>query len=171
MQIKRPLSPVSHHTQLDETHNTHASGIEPTKSAAKSDLRKRITQRSEESLMRLRLHGTTTQKDMADAAYRALRNDLFMESPAREIPVRQFGVGTTLDQRQGILLANFMPHNDELELVALGFRPHRFFESEGGGMDKVLLDDARDLPPVDIMHNQRLANLPDPQALRDEKRT
>ncbi len=171
MQVNRSLSPVSHHTQLDGAHNTEASGIEPTKNAAKSDLRKRITQRSEESLMRLRLHGNSTQKDLADAAYRTLRNDLFMENPAREIPVRQFGVGTTLNQREGILLANFMPHDGALKLVALCFRPHRFFESEAGGMDKVLLDDARDLPPVDIMHDQRLANLPDTQALRDEKQT
>lgn len=158
MQVNRPPVPMPHQAQLDASHNAKASNTTAASEASKAGPKHRITSRTEDYLLRLRSHGTLLQKNMANAAYAALRNDTFISNPAREIPVSQFGIGTTLNERKGILLANFMPHNDKLELVALGFRAQRYFDSDAGGMDSVVLEDARDLPAVKIA--QFLADLP-----------
>lgn len=85
---------------------------------------------------------------MASAALVALENDRFLANPAREKPVSQFGITMTLDGRQGVLLANFTPHNDKLELEALAFREERFFEAEAGNIEMVVLDRARHLSEI-----------------------
>jgi hypothetical protein len=46
------------------------------------------------------------------------------------------------------LLANFIPHDDKLELVVLGFYAQRYFDSEAGSTHNVVLEHARELPEV-----------------------
>jgi len=80
-------------------------------------------------------------------------NDLFMANSARDKPVNQFGIGMKLNGLTGILLANFMPHGDKLELEALAFRGERVFDSESISMEKVVLEHARELPEVEVDKN------------------
>lgn len=79
-------------------------------------------------------------------ACNALSKGLFIANPARKKPVSQFGVSTTLEGLKGMLLANFMPHGDKLELEALAFRAERFFETEVATIEKVVLEHAQELP-------------------------
>lgn len=158
MQINRPPAPMPHQAQLDASPNAKASDTTAASGAPKAGPKHRITSRTEDYLLRLCSHGTLLQKQMANVAYAALRNDTFMANPARETPVSQFGISMILNERKGILLANFMPHDDKLELVALGFRAQRYFDSDAGGMDNVVLEHARELPAVNTA--QFLADLP-----------
>ncbi|MEO4016092.1 hypothetical protein [Pseudomonas rossensis] len=155
MQVNRPS--LSHQAPLDAPHNA-ATDATAASGAPKAGLKHRITSRTEDYLLRLCTHGTALQKQMAAVAYNALQYNTFMTNPARDTPVSQFGKSMTLGEHKGILLANFMPHDGKLELVALGFRAHRFFDNDAGSIDQVVLEHARELPEVKIAHF--LADLP-----------
>lgn len=158
MQVNRPSASMPYQAQLDAPYDAKAFDTTAASSAPKAALKHHITSRTEDYLLRLGTHGTPLQKTMANGAYTALRNDTFMANPARDKPVSQFGKSMILNERKGILLANFMPHDEQLELVALGFRAHLFFDSEAGSIDHVVLEHARELPAVETA--QRLADLP-----------
>lgn len=148
MQVNRASASINHQEPLDGSITAKARDAAPASGSLKVGLKHRITQRSQDYLLRLHSHGTLLQKPIAGVAYCALRDDTFMPNPAREKPVSQFGICTILDEQKGILLANFMPHDDMLELVALGFRAQSYFDSEASGVDNVLLEHARALPEV-----------------------
>jgi hypothetical protein len=124
------------------------SGLSTSESSAPSraNLKNRVTSRTMDYLQRFRAHGSTMQQSIATAAGDALSNDFFLANPAREVPVIQFGVSMTLNGNKGILLANFMLHGDQLELEALAFRAEKFFETEAGSIEKIILKHAKELP-------------------------
>lgn len=161
MQVNRPSAPMPYQTQLDAPYDAKAFDTTAASSAPKAALKHHITSRTEDYLLRLGTHGTPLQKTMANGAYTALRNDTFIANTVRDKPVSQFGKSMILNERKGILLANFMPHDEQLELVALGFRAQLFFDSEAGSTDHVVLEYARELPAVETA--QRLADLPSTQ--------
>lgn len=149
MQINRPPSSASVQQSQSTTTDTNAAPrIESSATSSADNLKNQLTPRSHDYLSRLQAHGSVIEKSLASSASRALENGSFMENPASEKPVSQFGVATSLDDRKGILLANFIPHNDKLELEALAFREKRFFESEAGNMQLVVMQNARHLPEV-----------------------
>lgn len=147
MHINRHPSSVSvRQSQTTTTDKTARSGIKGSAISSADNLKNQLTPRSHDYLSRLQAHGSLTEKSLASSASRALDHGSFMENPASEKPVSQFGVATLLDGRKGILLANFIPHNDKLELEALAFREERFFESEAGNMQLIVMQNARHLP-------------------------
>lgn len=149
MQINRPPSSSSiDQLKTNSTGEMTTSGITGSASPSAANLKNQLIPRSHDYLSRLQAHGSLTEKSLASSAARALEKGSFMENPAREKPVLQFGVATTLDGRKGMLLANFMPHDDQLELEALAFREERFFESEAVNMQLVVLQNARHLPEI-----------------------
>lgn len=106
-------------------------------------LRHRITPRTQDYLLRFSLHGTPQEKKMANKAYNALLNDAFVESAEQKKPALQYGINAIIDGQEGILLANFMPHDNQLDLVALGFCEERHFESEAGKISGIILEHAK----------------------------
>ena len=113
-------------------------------------LRHRITPRTQDYLLRFSLHGTPQEKKMANKAYNALLNDAFVESAEQKKPALQYGINATIDGQEGILLANLMPHDNQLDLVALGFCEERHFESEAGKIPVIVLEHAEQKPEIKI---------------------
>ncbi|MDW8845388.1 hypothetical protein SD961_05680 [Erwinia sp. MMLR14_017] len=149
MQINRPPSSASvQQSQTTTTDKITTPEIKGSALSSADNLKNQLTPRSHDYLSRLQAHGSLTEKSLASSVSRALDKGSFMENPVSEKPVSQFGVATILDGRKGILLANFMPHNDKLELEALAFREERFFESEVGNIQLVVMQNARHLPEV-----------------------
>ncbi|CAM9275841.1 unnamed protein product, partial [Ectocarpus sp. 12 AP-2014] len=149
MMINRPPAPIqTHQPQVNAARTSPGSNTSGSAALSRAILKNRITPRTDDYLQRLRVHGTPTQREIAMSACNALSNDLFIANPAREKPVSQFGVSTTLGGLKGMLLANFMPHGDKLELEALAFRAERFFETEVATIEKVVLEHAQELPEV-----------------------
>ncbi|MGF6284776.1 hypothetical protein ABH912_005496 [Pseudomonas sp. BT76 TE3572] len=149
MQINRPPA-IDTPPPSVATHTAAASSTTEAAVPPRASLKNRLTPRTEDYLLRLQMHGTPTQRLLAKSASFGLMNDLFMANPARDKPVSQFGVGMSLDGCIGILLANFMPHDDKFELEALAFRAERIFDSESISMEKVMLEHARELPEVEV---------------------
>ncbi len=149
MQVNRPSAFVdTHPAQVNAAQSASASSSVGAAGPSRVNLKSRVTPRTENYLQRLRAHGTSTQRLLASSACDALAKDLFIPNPAREKPVVQFGVSAILDEKKGLLLANFMPHDDKLELEALAFRAERYFETEAGSITKVILEHARELSEV-----------------------
>jgi hypothetical protein len=168
MQVNRPSASIDiHQNQVNTPHSASVSGTSGPTASARVDLKSRVTPRTEDYLQRLRAHGNLTQQSLASSACSALANDLFIANPARDKPVFQFGVSMTLDGRKGLLLANFMPHDNKLELEALAFRAQQFFDTEAGSIEKVVLEHAKVLPTVQAAEHSRdvTANskLPEPR--------
>jgi len=149
MHINRsPSSASVHQTHTTTPDKITTPEIKGSALSSADNLKNQLTPRSHDYLSRLQAHGSLTEKSLASSVSRALDKGSFMENPVSEKPVSQFGVATILDGRKGILLANFMPHNDKLELEALAFREERFFESEVGNIQLVVIQNARHLPEV-----------------------
>ena len=150
---RSPSPAAMQQAQTASAGNTTASSTAGSATSAMPNLKNQLTPRSEDYLLRLKHHGTLTEKAMASAASTALENDRFLANPAREKPISQFGITMTLEGGKGVLLANFTPHNDKLELEALAFREERFFEAEAGKIETVVLDRARELPEIKPDHS------------------
>jgi hypothetical protein len=106
----------------------------------------KVTARSKDLLVRMQMHGTLQQKQMAHSAHTALEAGTFIHNPAVLLPVYQHGTLSTIDEREGVLLANFVAHNEEFELMALAFRETRYLAHDSGPVRVIALDHANDLP-------------------------
>ncbi len=155
MQVNRPPSPlVPHSLQTGATQTAATSRTQGTQASTQAKLQDKLTPRSKDYLARLRSHGTLQQRAMANAAHLALEKDAFMANPGRDKPVSQFGTSMMLDGNPGLLMANFMPHDDKLELVALAFRAVRLFQTNVKDMPRVALEHARELPEAGVQQPQ-----------------
>lgn len=165
MQVNRPSSSINTQpTQVDAEHSAPVSSTRGFAAPSRVNLKSRVTPRTEDYLQRLRAHGNSTQRALANSACKALENDRFIANPARDKPVVQFGVSIVFHGEKGILLANFTPHDDKLELEALAFRAERFFETEISSMEKVVMEHAQALPEVKAVEHSigAPAKLPEP---------
>lgn len=141
MKISPPPSPTSVQA-LNEPHRISAD----TTPSRESSLKSRTTDRSHDYLLRLTNHGNLHEKQMASSARIALEHGTFIHNPAVSEPVHQYGIASEVEDRKGVLLANFIAHGEQLELAALGFRESRYFGGEAGPVKVVALDHAKVLP-------------------------
>lgn len=154
MKVQRPESPIIIESPLSDK----ASNVEPS-GASTNYLKKLITQRSEDFLMRMIAHGTSQQQYLAKSTYEALATGLFIPNPNTDLrPVQQFGMASTLYDKKGVMLANLMPLGNELDLVAIGFREEKYFNHETGPVIIIPLEHAKDLEEVQV--STRLADKP-----------
>lgn len=131
MQIDRPSSGTHTAQQLKDVSRPALTAHSATEAVpARANLQGKLTPSSKNYLLRLQMYGNIEQQTLASAAFTAIQNNLFMDNPAKP-PVCQFGVAVKLGQLNGILLANCEKVGEHgLELLALGFRDHRFYEDD-----------------------------------------
>lgn len=142
MDVNRPLT----HSTLQTLTAGHNCVSATEASSSHKGLGERVTARSKDLLLRMQMHGTLQQKQMAHSAHTALEAGTFIHNPAVLLPVHQHGTSSKVDEREGVLLANFMAHDEKLELVALGFRETGHLAHDNGPVRVMALDHAKDLP-------------------------
>jgi hypothetical protein len=118
-----------------------AGGASPGK-----NLGERVIELSKNMLARIMIHGTLQEKQMASCAHAALEAGKFIHNPAALLPVYQYGKLSMIDEREGVLLANLMPHGEMLELMALGFREKGHLFHDNGSVRVIVLSHAKDFP-------------------------
>lgn len=141
MIISEPKCYVSQIPATDTVQTSPSASSAPVR-----DVLRRLNDRSKDYILRMQQHGSPLQKQMVTSVYNALVADTMIHNNGCQPPVYQYGKAATIDGQTGVLMANFIAHDEKLELAALGFRAQRYFEHDHGPVTAVYLEDAKALP-------------------------